>query len=128
TGAGSTQPAVPSTTEYTTSTVYTTNVRTVTSCAPGVPDCPATPHVTTETIAISTTICPVTEQQTKPATEEQPTKPATKPVTGGQSGAGSTQPAVPSTTEYTTSTVYTTNVRTVTSCAPDVPDCPATPH
>ncbi|KAF5020531.1 hypothetical protein F66182_7430 [Fusarium sp. NRRL 66182] len=144
-----------STTEWTTSTVYTTNIRVVTSCAPEVPDCPGTPHTTTETIAISTTVCPVTEEvptkpatyeqptkpatggesskpePTKPVTQEQPTKPATqeqptKPVTKGQSEAASTQPA--STREWTTSTVYTTSVRTVTSCAPGVPDCPLTPH
>ncbi|KAI1448204.1 hypothetical protein F5Y02DRAFT_375252 [Annulohypoxylon stygium] len=46
---------------YTTSTVYSTNVYTVTSCAPGVTNCPAKGSVTTETVAVSTTVCPVEE-------------------------------------------------------------------
>ncbi|KAI0384511.1 hypothetical protein F5Y04DRAFT_248491 [Hypomontagnella monticulosa] len=46
----------------TTSTVFTTSVQTVTSCAPTVPNCPAGSTVlTTVTVPVSTTICPVTE-------------------------------------------------------------------
>ncbi|KAI1378941.1 hypothetical protein F4677DRAFT_410109 [Hypoxylon crocopeplum] len=46
----------------TTSTVYATSVQTVTSCGPTVPNCPAGSTVlTTVTVAVSTTICPVTE-------------------------------------------------------------------
>lgn len=46
----------------TTSTVYSTNIYTITSCAPGVTNCPASMgKVTTETVAVSTTVCPVTE-------------------------------------------------------------------
>ncbi|SPJ84092.1 uncharacterized protein FTOL_10608 [Fusarium torulosum] len=57
-------PEAPATTEapMTTSTIYSTNVKTITSCGPEVPNCPATggtPVVVTETIAVSTTICPV---------------------------------------------------------------------
>ncbi|KAM0326248.1 hypothetical protein ACHAQA_006845 [Verticillium albo-atrum] len=97
------EPAVYSSdVELTTSTVYATNVYTVTSCAPEVTNCPAGPHVTTETVALYTTVCPVTEVQS-----EQPK---------------------PTPTEWTTSTVYTTNVRTITSCAPEVTDCPNAPH
>lgn len=43
-----------------TSTVYTTEVKTITSCGPEVTNCPVTagtPAVVTETVAISTTIC-----------------------------------------------------------------------
>jgi hypothetical protein len=74
-------------TKYTTSTVYTTKVYTVTSCKPEVTDCPSKPHVTTETIAVSTTVCPVTEESsttvkptttTKPTTVGTVTVPATK--------------------------------------------------
>ncbi|KLO84895.1 uncharacterized protein Y057_2046 [Fusarium fujikuroi] len=75
-------PEVPETTEapLTTSTIYSTNIRTITSCGPEVPDCPArsgTPVVVTETIAVSTTICPVepTGGSEKPGKPEQPGKP-----------------------------------------------------
>jgi chitinase len=44
----------------TTSIVYTTKVYTVTSCAPTVTNCPAKMgQLTTETIVLATTICPV---------------------------------------------------------------------
>ncbi|KAL4725354.1 hypothetical protein ACLX1H_007501 [Fusarium chlamydosporum] len=61
------------TTEYTTSTVYSTKTYTVTQCPPTVVNCPVG-HVTTETIAVSTTVCPVTEVATEPAHHE-PSKP-----------------------------------------------------
>ncbi|KAF3492259.1 extracellular serine-threonine rich protein [Arthroderma uncinatum] len=48
-----------------TSTVYTTSMMTVTSCPPGTPNCPSdSTVVVTSTIALSTTICPVTLTQT----------------------------------------------------------------
>lgn len=52
-----------------TSTIYSTSIQTITSCAPTVTDCPARTEsqseiVTTVVIAVSTTICPVTETQT----------------------------------------------------------------
>lgn len=49
--------------DLTTSTVYDTKVYTVTSCAPTVTNCPVG-HVTTETVGVYTTVCPVTEQLT----------------------------------------------------------------
>lgn len=83
----------------TTSTVYGTTVYTVTSCAPTVTDCPARlGHVTTETIALYTTVCPVSAVAT---TAPYPTKKA-----------------------YT-STIVETNTYTITSCAPSVTNCPA---
>ncbi|KAM3525454.1 hypothetical protein NHJ13051_003971 [Beauveria bassiana] len=88
--------------EMTTSSVYTTKTYTITSCPPIVPNCPVG-HVTTETIFVSTTVCPVTK------TDEAP-KPTPKP----------TQP----TEEMTTSSVYTTKTYTITSCPPSVPNCP----
>lgn len=60
-------PAPTATTEaslpWTTSTVYTTRVYTITSCAPEVTNCPVN-HVTTETIPWYTTVCPVTATAT----------------------------------------------------------------
>ncbi|KAI1801734.1 glycoside hydrolase superfamily [Daldinia bambusicola] len=72
-----------STTEYTTSTVYSTTVYTVTSCAPSVTNCPVG-SVTTQTIAISTTIVPTTVETTA-ETETKPTTSvvASYPVVGG---------------------------------------------
>ncbi|KAF5722300.1 gpi anchored serine-rich protein [Fusarium mundagurra] len=103
-------PEVPETTEapLTTSTIYSTNIRTITSCAPEVPNCPArsgTPVVVTETIAVSTTICPVepTGGSEKPGKPEKPSSPGyeqpsgpappaeTKPVTK----PGYEQPSAP---------------------------------
>ncbi|KAM3485100.1 hypothetical protein MY8738_001568 [Beauveria namnaoensis] len=95
------KPSQP-TEELTTSSVYTTKTYTITSCPPIVPNCPVG-HVTTETIFVSTTVCPVTK------TDEAP-----KPI------ATPSQPAQ----EMTTSTVYTTQTYTITSCPPSVPNCP----
>ncbi|KAF4988348.1 hypothetical protein FGRMN_9815 [Fusarium graminum] len=61
-------------TEYTTSTVYSTKTYTVTQCPPTVVNCPVG-HVTTETIAVSTTVCPVTEVHTE-AVHPNPTEPS----------------------------------------------------
>ncbi|KXT05137.1 hypothetical protein AC578_7589 [Pseudocercospora eumusae] len=52
---------------YTTSTVYSTTLRTITSCAPEVTNCPASTggtYVVTQTAAVSTTVCPVTATET----------------------------------------------------------------
>ncbi|QPH04081.1 hypothetical protein C2857_000734 [Epichloe festucae Fl1] len=84
----------------TTSTVFTTKTYTVTSCAPTVTDCPKG-HVTTETIPLYTTVCPVTETAHVP----EPTTTTKAPL-------------------LTTSTVYTTKIYTLTSCPPYVVDCP----
>lgn len=75
----------------TTSTIYTTKVSTITSCAPTVTNCPAasgTPIIVTETEAISTTVCPVTEGSAKPT----PTAPVVVPP---PAGGNNTVPAVP---------------------------------
>ncbi|KAF7561650.1 hypothetical protein G7046_g2490 [Stylonectria norvegica] len=102
-----TQQPHPGTQKWSTSTLYSTTIRTVTSCAPEITDCPGTPekpHVTTETIAVSTTICPVTAEH---QTTQQPN---------------------PGTQKWSTSTLYSTTIRTVTSCAPEITDCPGTPE
>lgn len=50
---------------YTTSTIYTTTVQTITSCGPTVTNCPGHSTVlTTVTVALSTTVCPVTATET----------------------------------------------------------------
>lgn len=85
----------------TTSTVYSTTVYTVTSCAPTVTDCPARMgQVTTDIISLYTTVCPVTE-----------TESSTPVATSTPAG-------------YITSTVYTTTEYTITSCPPTVTNCP----
>ncbi|KDN59803.1 putative glycosyl hydrolase family 10 [Colletotrichum sublineola] len=64
-----------------------------------------------------------------------PTQPAgaatTAPVNGGgddpsptPSAGGGDAAITPAPSSYTTTTIYQTRVHTVTSCAPDVPDCP----
>uniref|UniRef100_A0A8H7NEI5 GH16 domain-containing protein n=1 Tax=Bionectria ochroleuca TaxID=29856 RepID=A0A8H7NEI5_BIOOC len=103
--------AVPTTSvvPMTTSTVSTTQIRTVTQCPPSVTNCPANgsggPWVVTETIALYTTVCPVT--QTGPApTASVPTKNAP----GGQGPS--------------TITTAITQTYTVTKCPAYVVDCP----
>ncbi|KAK2045181.1 hypothetical protein LZ31DRAFT_259383 [Colletotrichum somersetense] len=78
-------PVVPETktTVYdTTSTIYTTRVETVMSCAPEITNCPANSHaVVTRTVPLTTTVCPVTEtivHTPAPA----PTKPVEQPPKG----------------------------------------------
>ncbi|KAI0838257.1 glycoside hydrolase superfamily [Hypoxylon sp. FL0890] len=88
--------------QYTTSTAYTTTIYTVTSCAPTVTNCPARGSVVTETIALYTTVCPVTETETQ--------KPTTVPTY--------TNVAV------TTSTIYSTRIATITKCPASVTNCP----
>ncbi|KAI2617100.1 glycoside hydrolase superfamily [Hypoxylon sp. NC1633] len=82
--------------QYTTSTVMTTSVYTVTSCAPTVTNCPSKGAVVTETIPLYTTVCPVTATQ----------KPTTTSVS------------------LTTSTIYSTRVSTITKCPASVTNCP----
>ncbi|KXJ93985.1 glycoside hydrolase superfamily [Microdochium bolleyi] len=50
---------------YTTSTIYSTTVYTVTKCPATVTDCPYG-STTTHTVAVSTTVCPVTEEEPYP--------------------------------------------------------------
>lgn len=86
------------TVSMTTSTVCTTRVHTLTKCPPEVVDCPAGGYITTETIPLYTTVCPVTAKATP------------------------TQYAVPP--GYETKTVYTTSVHAVTKCPPEAVNCP----
>jgi hypothetical protein len=93
----------------TTSTVYTTSVYTITSCAPEVTDCPGKMgSVTTDVISLYTTICPVTE--TESSSTWVPTSTSSAPIT----------PETP----WITSIIYTTKEYTVSSCPPEVTNCP----
>ncbi|CZS99079.1 uncharacterized protein RAG0_07559 [Rhynchosporium agropyri] len=91
----------------TTSTVYATSFYTITSCALGIVNCPFG-SVTTKTIALYTTICPVSATPTKPVSTSGATPFTTSTVP--------TSVATP----LTTSTVYATSVYTITKCAPGV--------
>ncbi|KAK0656438.1 glycoside hydrolase superfamily [Cercophora newfieldiana] len=62
--APSASPSVVTSVEWTTSTVYDCVTETITSCAPGVTNCPV--QVVTRTIAVSTTVCPVTTTTSTP--------------------------------------------------------------
>ncbi|EXF85569.1 endochitinase [Colletotrichum fioriniae PJ7] len=85
--------------QLTTSTVFTTKITTVTSCKPDVPCTKG--QVVTETIPWYTTVCPVTATSSAVAV-----------------------PTISLPPQWVTSTVYTTKTFTITSCAPDVPNCP----
>ncbi|KAB8230487.1 hypothetical protein ETB97_012521 [Aspergillus alliaceus] len=88
-GAVTATPPAPSTpVSMTTSTVYTTSLVTITSCAPTVTNCPGdSTTVVTSTIAISTTVCPVTPTVT-------PVKPTgSSPVGGTSKGSSPSSPA-----------------------------------
>ncbi|KAG9258623.1 uncharacterized protein F5Z01DRAFT_643766 [Emericellopsis atlantica] len=72
----------------TTSTIFTTTVKTITSCGPEVTNCPADgtptgPVFVTETVAVSTTVCPVTEVNggDKPTTAADELPESPKPTT-----------------------------------------------
>lgn len=108
-----TEPTGPGNGGHTTETFYSTTVLTVTSCAPTVTDCPGTPHATTSIIPITSTVVPV------PSGGNDETVTATVvPITSTSAGA------VPGGEHLTTSTIYSTTIYTVTSCAPAVTDCP----
>jgi chitinase len=79
---------------FTTSTVYTTNIYTITKCPATVTNCPVG-KVTTDVVSLYTTVCPVKSTPTS-------------------------QPAQ----AFTTSTVYTTTIYTITKCPATVTNCP----
>jgi hypothetical protein len=105
--------SAPTAPQLTTSTVFTTRTSTITACAATVTNCPArSTYVTTETILVSTTICPVEASTT--------TNPGGAIITGS--------PAVPGNNgghHYTTETILSTRTVTVTACPSTVTNCPA---
>ena len=92
--------SVPFTTRYTTSTIQTTKLITVTSCPPTVTNCPNKPYVTS-TVVIETTVCPVVEPvPTGPAKSNAvvppyPTGPAWNPPAGPTATGVVPKPGVP---------------------------------
>lgn len=97
-------PATTSPVKLTTSTVYTTTVDTITSCAATVTDCPAESQSTvlvTKTVAVSTTVCPVTEtEKTPPASwESKPAPPASHESMPTPPASQESKPAPPATHE-----------------------------
>ncbi|RFU73560.1 gpi anchored serine-rich [Trichoderma arundinaceum] len=119
----------------TTSTVYETHVHTVTSCGPEVTNCPAHSTVlSTETVAVSTTICPVTATATAvPTTQGWSNSTAVVPPpypTGGESSASPvtipvyTPPAVSSPVYTPPAQAPTTGYAAPTGGAPGAPGYP----
>ncbi|RHZ65257.1 hypothetical protein CDV55_107198 [Aspergillus turcosus] len=90
---------------YTTSTIFSTHTATITACPSTVTNCPSsakTTFITTETVLISTTICP---------------------ITGSPFATGTANPENPF---LSVSPVFSTRTATLTSCPSGVSDCPAT--
>ncbi|KAJ5533500.1 hypothetical protein N7494_010052 [Penicillium frequentans] len=88
----------------TTSTVFTTRTATITACPTSVHYCPAkdrTTYVTTETIVLSTTVCPITAEETATQTTSSHELPS-----------------------LTTSTVLSTRTAKITACPSGVTKCP----
>lgn len=124
-------PPSSSTTEYggqeirfTTSTVYSTSVQTVTACPPGVVSCPASEKTTyyTDVVLAYTTICPVSAAAISGAAT----------VTHAAQSASYSDMSLNSASKppsrkisYTTSTLYSTSTQTITACISGVKDCPA---
>ncbi|KAF9632018.1 hypothetical protein BFW01_g2880 [Lasiodiplodia theobromae] len=100
---------------YSTSTVYATEVHTITSCAPEVTNCPAssgTPAVVTSIVPVSTTVCPVTATETPGAPAgSSPAGSPSAPASSGVEGVTSA-PTPVITTSLSTSTIYSTAIST----------------
>lgn len=92
----------PATTQYSTSTIYTTKVHTVTACPPEVTNCPLG-EKTTEVIPVYTTVCPVTSEKAVPTypaggngDHGSPSAPAPVPTyPAGEKGSPSAPAPVP---------------------------------
>ncbi|KAJ5733911.1 hypothetical protein N7493_002697 [Penicillium malachiteum] len=96
----------------TTSTVFTTQVHTVTACPAWIKDCPVsekTTYYTTETVAAYTTVCPVAEEET--------TKPLSPPA-----AITKVHPGKPG-EQFTTSIVYTTTAYPTKVCPSSIHHC-----
>lgn len=98
--------------EFTTSTIFSTRTATITACPSSVTNCPArskTTYLTTETIAVTTTVCPVADA----------TQTTSSYISGGEAPTKSEELG------FTTSTVFSTRTATITACPSPVTDCPA---
>ncbi|KAM0244258.1 hypothetical protein ACHAQJ_010767, partial [Trichoderma viride] len=78
---------------YSTSTVFTTSLRTITQCPPEVTNCPTRPKTVTDTIALYTTICPVTAAEGSHPSSSAPAGSSPSGPAGSPSGAGGAPPA-----------------------------------
>lgn len=77
--------------KWTTSTVYSTTVKTIISCPPEKPSCPATStRVTTVIVPVSTTICPVATPTSSDKPYPTPPSPTKPPVTTTAKSIGTT--------------------------------------
>ncbi|VUC20791.1 unnamed protein product [Clonostachys rosea] len=115
--------SVPETTITTTwdstSTIFTTTTKTITSCGPEIPDCPAsgtpsTPIIVTETVPVTTTVCPVTETIVPSHTS------GNSPI---QSSKASSESSVPSASTSGNSPVQTETPDSPLPCPDVVPKC-----
>ncbi|CAI7667464.1 unnamed protein product [Penicillium pancosmium] len=121
------------------STVTTTEIYTITSCAASVTNCPAnqqTTYLTTETITYVTTICPEDDKTTAtqvsgstPTNSDTGVIPTSKlqhasTQTTSLPSAQGTEASIPH-SHMTTSTVYATEIEVITACPPSVHNCPA---
>ncbi|CAI7580322.1 unnamed protein product [Penicillium glandicola] len=103
--------------DLTTSTVYSTRTATITACPSSVTNCPLrskTTYLTTETLVVSTTICPVADATGTNGAVPTHATPSVTQVIGGDNGAS----------EMTTSTIFATRTATVLACPESVTDCP----
>ncbi|ATY65399.1 hypothetical protein A9K55_001907 [Cordyceps militaris] len=121
----------------TTLTVQTTRTSTIISCAPTVTNCPAgKPEMSaipesarqvqtvTETIDLTTTICPVSEASAISSSVIEKHNSAT-PIGSASSALAPTVTPTPTPAgALTTLTVKSTRTSTITSCAPTVTNCP----
>ncbi|KAI8255073.1 hypothetical protein K4K58_005896 [Colletotrichum sp. SAR11_239] len=113
--------------QLTTSTVFTTQVSTVTSCAPTVTNCPVG-AVVTKTIALYTTVCPVTAA-VKTTSAKGNGKASTKVNKSNTTTAttkvnkNTTKPTTKTTPPGVRTTVLT-KTYTITKCPSSVPNCP----
>ena len=110
--------------EYNTSTLYSTSTQTVTACPSSVKNCPALEKTVyyTEVVSAYTTVCPVSTVAASIPSLATHNGQATRAL---KSGSASTSAQVTVETAYTTSIVYTTLIRAVTTCPSNVRDCPA---
>ncbi|OQD97609.1 hypothetical protein PENSOL_c011G07282 [Penicillium solitum] len=100
--------------KMTTSTIWTTEVITITKCPPTVTNCPGHSTVlVTSTYPLSTTVCPSTPVETKTSVTSSRVVHSDPPSSTSHSSW-----------HMTTSTIWTTEEITVTKCAPTVTNCP----
>ncbi|KAK7427743.1 hypothetical protein QQZ08_005681 [Neonectria magnoliae] len=96
-----------------TSTIFTTNLITITACPSTISNCPVSSrstYTTTQIIAIGTTVCPVTDIEEKTQYTQTPPNVTTKDI---------------SVKQLTTSTAFSTHLVTVTACPSGSVNCPA---